>query len=447
MSNKLDFAELKASGALPSPKGVALAVMQLCQCENVSLPELARTIQADPVLAGRIIKIANVANPNKSRPIASVTTDTLILVGIHAIRQVVLGFSLVSSYQEGTCKAFDYPNYWARSVAMASAAQAIGAAIRIAPPAEIFTCGLLCGVGQLGLATARPEAYSALLESHSGKPADDLVAAERELFDLDHRLLSAEMMADWGIPKLFIDAISFHENPETSGFAEGSRQRKLSYSLQLAALLADIFLATEDARDAMLPRLFNLGIALGIGPVQLVDIANQTAREWSEWGRLLNIKTSTMPAFAVPEDAQPTATSTETPVETPQAMRPMRILIADDDETLVFMMSKLLKIAGHTVLTANNGRQAFDMIAKDRPQVVVADWLMPGLDGVALCKTLREKPWGKDIFYIILTTLEDEHRQIEAFEAGADAYLKKPFNPRLLNAKLMIAERRIAHLA
>lgn len=444
MSDKLDFAELKASGVLPSPKGVALTVMQLCQRENVSLPELARTIQADPVLAGRIIKIANVANPNKSRPIASITTDTLILVGIHAIRQVVLGFSLVTSYQEGACKAFDYPIYWARSVAMASAAQAIGATLRIAPPAEMFTCGLLCGIGQLSLATARPEAYSALLESHSGKPMDDLVAAERRLFGLDHRLLSAEMMADWGIPKLFIDAVSFHENPEASGFAEGSRQSKLIYSLQLAALLADIFLATENVRDAMLPRLFNLGIDLGIGPVQLVDIANQTAREWSEWGKLLNIKTSTIPAFAVPEDTQPPTASTEAPAEVPKIVRPMRILIADDDETLVFMMSKLLKMAGHTVLTANNGRQAFDMIAKVQPQVVVADWMMPGLDGVTLCKNLREKPWGKDIFYIILTTLEDEHRQIEALEAGADAYLKKPFNPRLLNAKLMVAERRIS---
>src|SRR5574343_1355365 len=100
MREVLDFNELKASGTLPSPKGVALRVMQLCQDENLSLKDLAQTIQGDPALAGRIIKIANYVNPNRSRPIAAVTTDTLVLIGIHAVRQVVLGLSLVGNYRD-----------------------------------------------------------------------------------------------------------------------------------------------------------------------------------------------------------------------------------------------------------------------------------------------------------------------------------------------------------
>jgi HD-like signal output (HDOD) protein/ActR/RegA family two-component response regulator len=445
MSDILTFNELKVSGVLPSPKGVALTIMKLCQRENVSLPELAHTIQADPVLAGRIIKIANVANPNKSRPIASVTTDTLILIGIHAVRQVVLGFSLVASYQDGACKAFNYPRYWTRSLAMASAAQAMGAAIRIAPPAELFTCGLLCGIGQLGLAAARPEGYSALLESHSGKSTDDIVAAEIERFGLSHRSLSSEMLADWGIPKLFTDAVLYHENPEVSGFAEGSRLRKLTYTLQLAAVLADIFLSPESARETLLPQLFQLGSTLGIGAELMVGIANQTLSEWNDWSKLLNIKTTAVAAFVMPEMTVQTETPEDALPDTHQPIRPMRILIADDDETLVFMLSKILKMAGHTVMTAKNGQQALKIATDDKPQAIVADWMMPELDGVALCKAIREQAWGKDIFYIILTSLEDESRQIEAFEAGVDAFLRKPFSPRLLNAKLMIADRRVTH--
>lgn len=443
MSDKLDFAELKAAGVLPSPKGVALTVMKLCQRENVSLPELAHTIQADPVLAGRVIKIANVANPNKSRPIASVTTDTLILIGIHAVRQIVLGFSLVTSYQEGNCKAFDYSRYWSRSVAMASAAQAISAAIRIAPPAELFTCGLLSGIGQLGIAAARPETYSTLLEAHPDNASDEIAAAETAAFGLNHRELNALMMADWGIPKLFIDAVTFHRHPELSGFADGSRQRKLTYTLQLAAQLADIFLSEEDNRPAELTTLFHLGNTLGLHPEQIISIANQTLREWEDWGRLLNIKTSRIAEFVMPEDPASAAKAPEVTPAAPPAVRPMRILVVDDDGALVFMMNNLLKIAGHTVLTANNGRQALEMIANAKPQVIVADWMMPELDGVSLCKAVRGQPWGKDIFFIILTTAEDERHQIEAFEAGADAFLKKPFDPRMLNAKLMIAERRM----
>jgi len=447
VDDKLDFAELKAAGILPSPKGVALTVMKLCQRENVSLPELAHTIQADPVLDGRIIKIANVVNHNKARPIASVTTDTLILIGIQAVRQVILGFSLVTTYREGDCKAFDYTRYWSRSVAMASAAQAIGAAVRIAPPAELFTCGLLSGVGRLGLAAVRPDAYSTLLEQMAGPCNNDLVAAETARFGLNHRDLSSSMMADWSIPKLFIDVVFHHENPEASGFAEGSRQRKLTHTVQLAALLADTFLADEHERARQLPRLFQLGNQLDISPEQLVGIANQTLREWADWGQLLHIETGKLPEFMLPEDlANPPRaaeiappTPTVTPPPTLRASRPLRILVADDDETLLFTVSKLLSMAGHTVFTARDGRLAYEIAVQERPHVIVADWPV-----LSLCRTIRANPWGRDILYIVLAPIEDEHRQIEAFEAGADAYLKKPFNPRLLTAKLAIAERRLA---
>lgn len=445
MSEKLDFAELKTSGILPSPKGVALTIIRLCQRDNISLPELAHTIQADPALAGRIIKIANAANPNKSRPIAAITTDTLILIGIHAVRQVVLGVSLVTSYQDGACKAFDYPRYWTRSVAMATAAQAIGAAIRIAPPTELFTCGLLASIGRLGIAAARPQEYSALLADIPDRAIDLLASAESAAFGLNHRDLSADMMADWGFPKLFIDAVYFHETPESSAFAEGSRQCKLTYTLQMASIIADIFLATETERNALLPQLFQLGRTLGMNVEQIVNIANQTRREWVDWGRLLNISTHLPPELVVPETETSASAATETSSETQTPPKSLRILVADDDDTLVFMLSKILSMAGHVVYTARNGRTAYDIAARELPQVIIADWIMPEIDGVALCRSIREKPWGRDIFYIILTTMEDEHRQIEAFEAGADAYLKKPFNPRLLTAKLMIAERRIAH--
>lgn len=447
MSDKLDFAELKASGALPSPKGLALTVMQLCQRDNVSLPELAHTILADPVLAGRIIKIANTANPNKSRPIASVTTDTLILIGIHAVRQVVLGFSLLTSYQQGACKAFDYSCYWARSVGMASAAQAIGVAIRIAPPAEMFTCGLLSGIGQLGLATARPEAYSTLLQVNTGKTLDELAAAEFEQFSMNHRILSAEMMADWGIPKLFIDAVAFHENPENSGFIEGTRQRKLTYTLQLAALLADIFVSPESAREELLTRLFRLGSALGIAAALLVEIANQTMLEWHDWCKLLEIRTNVLPAFTMPEDQALPATA-QNALVSGQLYSPssMRILVAAHDETIMLALGKILSVAGHKVLTAKTSKQAFETVAHDKPQVILADWTMPELDAVALCKAIRAEPWGHDLFFIVLTSPDDEQGLIDALEAGADAYLNKPVNARLLNAKLMVAERRLKRL-
>ncbi|HEY3327101.1 MAG TPA: HDOD domain-containing protein [Novimethylophilus sp.] len=446
MNDKLNFAELKTAGVLPSPKGVALTIMKLCQTENVSLPELAHIIQADPVLAGRIIKVANIVNPNKSRPIASVSIDTLILIGIHAVRQVVLGFSLITSYREGACKAFDYHRYWSRSVAMASIAQALGAALRVAPPAEMFTCGLLSGIGRLGMAAARPAEYSDLLEQLPVISGIEFTAAEIERFGMSHNKLSAEMMTDWGIPKLFIDAVFFHENPENSGFAEGSRQQKLTCALQLAALLADVYLAAEEAHEELMRRVFRLAGALNLETGQIVNIANQTLTEWHEWGRLLNIKTSNIAPFRTPDEAPPAAIGENGhhPLPPASATPVLRILLADTDETLVALTCRELNAAGHTVFSAKNGRQAFEIAEREQPQVIIADWLTPETGAVTLCRRIREQSWGSRVYFIMLSALEDEYRQIEAFEAGADACMKKPFQPRLLNARLLAAQRRFS---
>ncbi|GBG12704.1 two-component system response regulator [Novimethylophilus kurashikiensis] len=446
MSDKLDYAELKASGLLPSPRGVALAIMQICQQENFSLQELAHTIQGDPVLAGRVIKIANLANPNKSRPIASVTTDSLILIGIHAVRQVVLSFSLINTYQEGACKNFDYQKFWARSVAMGCAAHAIGSLLRIAPSAEMFTCGLLAGVGRLGLAAVRPQAYSALLSETAGSDINHQQAEEHERFGLSHCELGAQMMADWGFPKLFIDAIVFHENPETSGFVEGTRQYKLAATLQLADLMANICLAREAEREAYLPHMFEVGATLSLSREQIMDLTNLACAEWREWAPLLNIRAEGSTArFTLPEPsdiAEAAMAETEQMAGLQPSNFPLRIVFADDDQTLTLLMSRLLASAGHTVFTAKNGRLAYELAQREKVHVIIADWVMPEADGLMLCQSIRKQDWGRDIYFMILTALEDEQLQIEAFEAGVDAFVKKPFNARLLNAKLLAAQRR-----
>lgn len=299
MQEAIDFNELKASGALPSPKGVMLSIMRLCQREQVSLQELARTIQSDPVLAGRIIKIANSANPNKSRPIAAVTTDVLILIGVQAVRQVVLGLSLVTTYRSGGCAAFDYAQFWERSVAMACATQALAKRIRVAPVSEMFTCGLLADIGRLGLASVRPETYSRLLEQMADSSSEDVLAAETESFGFNHLSLAAAMMADWNIPRLFSEAVLFHENPHAYGLAPDSRQHRLAYILHTAARIADLYVASEERRATLVPEFFSLSATIGIDKEQLADIANEVSREWMEWGNMLQFRTQELPVWSV----------------------------------------------------------------------------------------------------------------------------------------------------
>lgn len=297
MSEVIDFNEVKASNALPSPKGLGLKIIQMCQEEQVSLRELSKLISADPVLSGRIIKIANAVNRNKQRQIGSITNDVLILVGVHAVRQVVLGISLVTLYKNGECENFDYVQFWSHSVAMACASQIVTARLNIAPVAEMFTSGLLTNIGRLGLASARPKAYSALLATHRNKPQVQLLAAENELFGFSHIGLSVAMMNDWNIPRLFTDGVFYHLNPEASPFPVGSRYQKIVQVLQMAASFADICIASDDRRAALIDDLLELGAALGIDGTAMAEIGARASAEWVEWGHVLNVPARALPSF------------------------------------------------------------------------------------------------------------------------------------------------------
>src|SRR5574340_1036980 len=109
------LSRLKIANRLPTPKGVALEVINLTQREDVSNHDIVRLIGSDPALSARVIKAANVLLTNPSRPIASIA-DAVTVLGVRALRQLVLGISLIVDYRHGPCKQFDYPHFWAHSL-------------------------------------------------------------------------------------------------------------------------------------------------------------------------------------------------------------------------------------------------------------------------------------------------------------------------------------------
>ena len=147
---KTRFNRLKASGMLPSPQGVALAVLELTQRQDASIQDLTHLVQTDPAMAGRILRYANAVHGGSLRHIAS-PSHAIVFLGLFRVRQIALGFSLVDHYRSGACKAFDYLGYWTASLATGITAQQLAAQAQC-PPDESFTCGLLSGIGRLALA-------------------------------------------------------------------------------------------------------------------------------------------------------------------------------------------------------------------------------------------------------------------------------------------------------
>jgi diguanylate cyclase (GGDEF)-like protein len=437
--------ELKASGLLPSPKGAAMQVLALCQKEDVTNQELAYAIQADPALSSRLIKLANSPAAHQVRPIVSVI-DAMAVLGINTVRQMVLALSLVDASRSMACAKFDYQDFWSHSLLTAIAAQNLAMLRNVASvaPEEIFVLGLLSKIGSLALATAYPQEYAAILETSEKNPGNALIDLECEKFDFDHNVLSKEMLADWRMPTVFQSAVLHFEDPAKASFAEGGRDWHLLHLLHIADFTATMCLSPEPVRSKMVTKLIFKATRLGVESDSLVAMGDKIVKEWHEWSKLFNIRVVEVPAFEKLLEVAPLAPEHSDAGELPKPVSSsfkLRILLVDDDRAVLMIMKMLLDNSGHTVALARNGLEALSMIDDFRPQVIMTDWVMPKMDGVEFCRALRRNPAWRNIYVFILTAQESTDRLVEAFESGANDYMTKPVNPKVLGARLSAGQR------
>jgi two-component system, OmpR family, KDP operon response regulator KdpE len=123
----------------------------------------------------------------------------------------------------------------------------------------------------------------------------------------------------------------------------------------------------------------------------------------------------------------------------PRAGRP-RILVCDDEAQILRALRVILRDAGYEALPASTGEEALDVAAVSHPSAGIIDLVLPDIDGVELCRRLRE--WT-DIPLILLSAVGEEDAKVRALAAGADDYVTKPFGPRELIARLEASLRRV----
>lgn len=115
------------------------------------------------------------------------------------------------------------------------------------------------------------------------------------------------------------------------------------------------------------------------------------------------------------------------------------ILLVDDEPKVVRLARDYLEKNGFRVVTAGDGISALAMARREKPDLVILDLLLPGMDGREVCRELRRQ---SDVPIIMLTALAEESDQIVGLELGADDYISKPFSPRALVARVRAALRR-----
>lgn len=112
------------------------------------------------------------------------------------------------------------------------------------------------------------------------------------------------------------------------------------------------------------------------------------------------------------------------------------VLVADDDPDILALVAFRLERAGYAVVTADNGEEALALARERLPALAVLDVMMPRLTGYEVTKQLREDDATKDIPVILLTARVQEADVARGFEVGADDYIKKPFSPQELRARV-----------
>jgi len=124
--------------------------------------------------------------------------------------------------------------------------------------------------------------------------------------------------------------------------------------------------------------------------------------------------------------------------------KPMRILVVDDDPPSVKMISFLLREEGYEVIAADNGLAALELIDREAPDLVILDVMMPHLDGLEVCRRIRQK---QDVPIIFLSAKGETVDKVAGLELGADDYLAKPFEPAELLARVKAVMRRAEAMA
>jgi two-component system, cell cycle response regulator len=124
----------------------------------------------------------------------------------------------------------------------------------------------------------------------------------------------------------------------------------------------------------------------------------------------------------------------------------MRVLIADDDDVLRHILEASLTKWGYDVIVARNGIEAWSLLqGNDAPRLAILDWIMPGMDGVEVCREIRRREDRTYTYVLLLTAKHRKEDVIAGMEAGADDYISKPFDPQELKVRLR-AGRRILDL-
>ena len=121
-----------------------------------------------------------------------------------------------------------------------------------------------------------------------------------------------------------------------------------------------------------------------------------------------------------------------------------KVLVVDDEQSIVTLLKYNIEQAGYQVIVAYDGVQALEKVNEEKPDLVVLDVMLPEMDGIEVCKTIRSDK--NQVPILMLTAKDDEFDRVLGLELGADDYMTKPFSPREVVARVKAILRRVSQI-
>jgi two-component system, cell cycle response regulator len=237
--------DVLTSKELPTLPIIATKLLALTAQEETTLTDIANLVTQDMALTTKILRVANSSFYSFPQKISSINQAVSIL-GLNAVRSLVLSFSFLSLGRSPKNSLFDFEQFWERSLVEAAAAKLILEQVANADAEEAFTCGLLQNIGQLVLATTLPQEYNQVLQRIIPRTAGNTTdsntedALELEVIGMTHADVGYEVAKAWGLPESLLLPIKYHHLPQAYQ-GNNPRCKQTTRASYLANLLSKLF--------------------------------------------------------------------------------------------------------------------------------------------------------------------------------------------------------------
>jgi diguanylate cyclase (GGDEF)-like protein len=238
------ISKLRNCTNLPSLPAIAVQVLELAQCPQIDIQEIARVISKDPALTTKILRVVNSSFYGRSQAVSTVN-QALVILGIQSVKTLVLGFSLATDMAKRKGKGFNHLLYWKRSICSATAAKTIAAKTNLVQQDEAFLVALLMDIGVLVLDAVLGDQYGEICAK--SPTHNHRLEVEQETLGMNHADVAGILAQQWKLPPVLAIPITFSHNSQA---VTDPALKRLTELVELAGLCGDVFV-NDDASDAI----------------------------------------------------------------------------------------------------------------------------------------------------------------------------------------------------